>query len=107
MLRHMNAVAVHKPPVCRFTSLELIAYAPLAVLGHRAALFLRIRRKDGQHQLAVAAQGVDVLFLEVDVHAQCFQLAHRFQQRDRIARKAADALCKHHADLPRQSASRR
>ena len=43
---------------------------------------------------------MNILFLEENVHAQRFQLAHRFQQRHRIAGKPGDTFGDHHVDLP-------
>ena len=75
--------------------LEFLSNPPGAVFRNRAAFLLRIRSKDGQHQLAIPAHGVNILFLEENVDPQRLQLAHGFQQRDRIPGKAADAFRQH------------
>ena len=96
-----DTVPVHEAPSSRFTQFKLFADAPLAVFRNTEALFLRKRSEDGKHQLAIPAHGVYVLFLEVNVHAQRFQLAHRFQQRNRISGKPADGFGDDPVDFPR------
>ena len=80
--------------------LEFLSNPPGAVFRNRAAFLLRIRSEDGQHQLAIPAHRVYVLFFKENVDPQRLQLAHGFQQRDRIAGKTADAFRQYQIDLP-------
>ena len=82
------------------TLLKLLLNTPLAVFRNAAGFFLRIGSEDGEHEFALPAQGMNVLFFKENVDAERFQLAHGFQQRDRIAGEAADALGKNQVDLP-------
>ena len=54
----------------RLTLLELFPDRPFAVFRNRSAFFLREGCHDGDHELSVSADGVDVLFFEIDVHAE-------------------------------------
>lgn len=64
--------------------------------------------EDGKHELALPAQGMNVLFFKENVDAQRFQLAHGFQQRDCIAGEALMLLVRIRSIFPaRQSASNR
>ena len=56
-------------------------------------------RSNGQHQLAVPAQTVYVLFLKINRYPQFLQFTHRFQQRHRIAGETADGLGEYPVDL--------
>ena len=69
---------------------ESLSLAPRDVLRNGAALLLRQRGHDGNQQFALAVQGVDVLLLEVDLHALLLQLADGHQAVYGIPGKAAD-----------------
>ena len=51
-----------------------LTLAPADILADRAAFFLRQTAHDGDHQLAFGVHGVDILLLEVDLHAFFFEL---------------------------------
>lgn len=63
------------------------AAAPFDVLGYGPALFLGDAGKYGQHQLTFAVEGVDVLFLEKDLHIGGLEFPNRGQCVDRVRAK--------------------
>ena len=63
-----QAVSEHGAGAC-LSFLELIPNPPLAVFTYVQALGLGKRGKESQQHLAIRAHGVDVLLLEVNVHA--------------------------------------
>ena len=96
-----SAIAVKQRQVHGLSFREILANAPFAVVRYAFALLLRKRSEDSQHQLAVPAQTVYVLFLKINRHAQFFQFTHRFQQCDRVAGEAADGFCEYPVDSAR------
>ena len=93
-----HAVAVCFKP-CRLALLELISDSPLAVFRNTSAFFLRIGGKDGKHQLAIAAEAVQVLLFEKNVHLQRFKLSNGVKQRHRVTSKSGDGLCDDHINF--------
>ena len=83
----------------RLTIFEFLADRPLAVFRNGKALFLREGCEDGQHQFTIGTDGVDVLFLKVDIDTERFQFSHRGKQDDRVAGEAADRLGDNHVDF--------
>ena len=79
--------------------LEVGSDTPFLVLAGGAAFFLCVGGQDGHHQLAVCAQGVNVLLFEVNIDAQELQFPDGFQQRDRIAGKPGNGLGDDQIDL--------
>ena len=95
----VDVVPVQETPVQKLTIFKALADPPLLVLAGRAAFFLRVGGEDGQHQLSLGAQRVDVLFFEVHVHTQPLQLPDGLQQRDRVTRQTREALRNDHIDF--------
>ena len=95
------SVPVQQHQIDRLSFGEILAYPALAVVRHALALLLRKRSEDGEHQLAIPAHGVNVLFLKVNVNAQRFQLTYRFEHGHGIARKPADGLGQNQIDFSR------
>ena len=56
-------------------------------------------RHDGQQQFALAVEGVDVFFFEVDFYAFFFQFADSNQAVDRISGEATNRLCDDEVDF--------
>ena len=65
---------------------------PCHVFGNGAGLFLRQRGHDGDEELALGVQRVDILFLEVDLHAFLLQLPNRGEAVHRVPCKPAHGL---------------
>ena len=95
------AIAVKQRQIHGLPLREIFANAPFAVIRNAFALLLRKRSEDGQHQLAVPAQTVYVLFLKINRYPQFLQFTHRFQQRNRVTGEAADGLGDHPVDSAR------
>ena len=53
---------------------EFVEFRFAGIFQHGAGLLLRQRRHDGDEKLALGVQRVDVLFLEIDLHAFLLQL---------------------------------
>ena len=109
LLRH-NA----RLPILTFFVAEelLVGHADLAigksfplppgdVLTDGAAFLLRQRGHDGDEQLALAVHRVDVLFLEVYLHAAFLELTDSGQRIHGVPRKPADRFRDDEIDLPR------
>ena len=94
-------VAVQQRQIHGLSLREILANAPFAIIRNALALLLRKRSEDGQHQLTVPAQTVDILLLKIDRNAQLLQLSYRFQQRHRVTGEAADGFCEHPVDSAR------
>ena len=60
-----------------FAFLVLLLHCPLDILGQARAFFLGEGREDGKHHLAIAGEGVDMLFLEPNLNTQLLQPANR------------------------------
>ena len=91
-------IPMNQGQVDRFSLRKILSNAPLAVVGNAFALGLRKRSEDGQHQLSILAQAIDILFLKVHRNPKRPQFPHRFKQRHRIARKSADRFCENAVD---------
>ena len=71
---------------------ETLSLSPGDVLRNGAALLLRQGGHDGNQQFALAVQGVDVFFLEVDLHTLLFQLTDGHQAVYGVPGKPADGF---------------
>lgn len=80
---------------------EALALTPDAVFGNAPAFLLRQRGHDGNHQLALAVEGPDILLFEAHLHAQPLQAAHPFQRVDGIPRKAREDFGENQVDFIR------
>ena len=79
---------------------EAFPDTPGHVLGNRSAFLLRQAAHNGQHQLAFAIKGVDVLLLEVYFDAIVLQFPDRGQAVHGIPGEAAHRLGDDQVDLP-------
>ena len=95
----LDFVPEQEAKVDQLTALEAPANPPLLILAGGAALFLCVGSQDGHHQLSVRTHGVDVLFLEINVNPQSFQLPDGFQQGHRVPCKAGDGFRDDHIDV--------
>ena len=80
--------------------LEVFLDAPLLIFAGGEALLLCVGCQDGQHQLTVCAHGVDVLFLEVHIHPQRFQIPDGLEQHHSIPGEPGDRLGDDEVDVP-------
>ena len=69
---------------------ELLPLAPGDILRDGSALLLGQGRHDGDQQLALAVQGVEVLLFKVDFYTFFFQLTDGNQTVDRVSGETAD-----------------
>lgn len=95
------AVAVDAETTVRDALLETLLHAPLDVFRNAAALLLRERRENREHQLALAAQRADIFLFKIDLDAERFQPPHGLEQVDRVAGEALDGFRQHEVDAPR------
>jgi len=93
-----NAVSIHIPEAHQFSVLEALPNSPFAVVADRFAFFLRKGSENRQHQLAISADGVDILLLEEDVDAYGLQLPHRLQKRHGVSGEPGNRLRNHHVN---------
>ena len=78
------------------------APAPGHVLRNAAAFFLGKAGHDGDHQLSLAVQSIDVLLFKRDPDPFFLQLPDGGQAVHRVPGEAADAFCNNPVDLPSQ-----
>lgn len=93
-------VAVNSEAPVWDSLLKTFAGPPFHIVADGAALLLRKRCKDGQHQLAVPAHGTDVFLLESHFNAQVFQMPDSVQKVYRVPGKTADGLGQDNIYLP-------
>ena len=79
--------------------LHALLLSPAHVFADRTAFLLGEAAHDCQHDLAFGVQGMEVLFLEDDLHPHRLQLAHRLESVHRIPGKAGDGLGENEINL--------
>ncbi len=76
-----------------FAVLEAAAHAPRYIFGYASGFFLCQAGHYRYQQFAFGIQRVNILFLEIDLHAFFFKFSHSCQRIHSIPGEAADAFC--------------
>lgn len=96
----LPAVAVNREASVGDTLLETLSGAPFHVLREAPDFLLCEGSQQGQHDLAVTAEGIDAFLLEPNLDAQFLQVPDGLQQVNSVSGKAGDALGEDDVYLP-------
>lgn len=78
---------------------EVLLYPPFLILAGGATFLLCVGGQDRHHQFAFRTHGMDVLFLEINIHTKALQFPDRLQQGYCISRQARNGFGDHQVHL--------